>query len=369
MDRFSTEQSWKAKSGWSDVPNIFCPIKKFVYIYKKTMDAKFFLLLFGCVFLPVEGAETIDYRQPLAHLASIRSVNCPYTCYCTATTWNCDGANLTKLPTGYPRTIMYLNLHNNQIDNVPAGVFRDLPFLRIIDLRDNDLTTVKFRSFSDLPTLHTIYLSFNKISHIEKGAFQGMDRLRVLRLDHNVIPRLYKDTFMELPRLEEINLRDNPALCCVEPLTFNRLPELREIQMYKTRTNTAIFGTYEIGKAVSKTTFANGQDLSDNPPIPGCPKLGYIELGAVKLHSLYPNYFMSNNFLQMVRRIGQSYEVYSTDQEECDMLNKAAVFTDTYGATICMVAQAAQEDASPSRREKSHLKSHLAGGRLLDYIV
>ena len=194
------------------------------------MDAKFFLLLFGCVFLPVEGAETIDYRQPLAHLASIRSVNCPYTCYCTATTWNCDGANLTKLPTGYPRTIMYLNLHNNQIDNVPAGVFRDLPFLRIIDLRDNDLTTIKFRSFSDLPTLHTIYLSFNKISHIEKGAFQGMDRLRVLRLDHKVIPRLYKDTFMELPRLEEINLRDNPALCCVEPLTFNRLPELREIQ-------------------------------------------------------------------------------------------------------------------------------------------
>ena len=317
-----------------------------------------FVLLCGALSTS-DALETISYRAPLAHLASIRSVNCPYTCYCSATTWNCDGANLTKLPTGYPRTIMYLNLHNNQIDNVPAGVFRDLPFLRTIDLRDNILTTVKFRSFSDLPTLHTIYLSYNKITLIEEGAFQGMDELRILRLDHNLIPALYKNTFMELPRLEEIRLRYNPSLCCVEPLTFNQLPELREIQMYGTKTNMTIFGTYDSGTAVSKTTFANGQDLSNTPPIPGCPKLGYMELGTVKLHALYPNFFMSNEFLQMVRRIGQGYEVYSTDQEECDMLNKAAVFTDAHGATICMVAQAARLSASPSRREKSHLTSRL----------
>ena len=312
-------------------------------------------IFFAALIALGNAAETIEYRAPLSHLASIRSVNCPSTCYCTATTWNCDSANLTKLPTGYPRTIMYLNLHNNQIDDVPAGVFRDLPFLRVIDLRDNLLTTVKFRSFSDLPTLHTIYLSFNKITSIEVGAFQGMNELRILRLDHNFIPALYAHTFKELPKLEEIRLRYNAELCCVQPLAFNTLPELRQILMYGTKTNTTIFGTYDLGKAISKTTFANGQDLSTDPPIPGCPKLNYIELGTVKLHALYPNYFMSNKFLQMVRRIGQQFEVYSTDQEECDMLNKAAVFTDAYGATICMVEQAAQEDASPSRREKSHL--------------
>ena len=53
-----------------------------------------------------------------------------------------------------------------------------------------------------------------------------------------------------------------------------------------------------------------------------------------------------------------NFEIYSTDQEECDMLNKAAVFTEAYGATVCMVEQAAQEDASPSRREKSHLSKY-----------
>lgn len=318
-------------------------------------SSTFLILLFLLQY--THAAETIDRRIPLAHLASIRSVNCPYTCYCTATTWNCDGANLTKLPTGYPRTLMYLNLHNNLIDDVPAGVFRDLPFLRAIDLRDNILTTVKFRSFSDLPTIHSIYLSYNKIRKVEMGAFQGMDQLRIIRLDNNMITNLYKNAFTNLPRLEEIRLRYNPDLCCVEPLTFNNLPELREIQMYGTLTNTTIFGTYDTDQAVSKTTFANGQDMSDSPPIPGCPKLTYIELGTVKLHALFPNFFMSNNFLQMVRRVGQEYEVYSTDQEECDILNKAAVFTDTFGATICMVAQAAQESASPSRREKSHLKN------------
>ena len=52
--------------------------------------------------------------------------------------------------------------------------------------------------------------------------------------------------------------------------------------MYGTITNTTIFGTYDIGVAVSKTTFANGADSSNNLAIPGCPKLEYIELGTVE---------------------------------------------------------------------------------------
>ena len=303
----------------------------------------------------VEQAEHIMYRAPLTHLASLRSLACPVSCFCSATSWNCDGANLVSLPTGMPNTIMHINFVNNAISEIPANIFTNYPVLRTIDLRNNSITAIRKDSFSDLPVLTTIFLSFNKISSIEVGAFNTMPELRILRLDHNDIPALYAHTFKELPKLEEIRLRYNAELCCVQPLTFNTLPELRQILMYGTKTNTTIFGTYDLGKAISKTTFANGQDLSANPPIPGCPKLNYIELGTVKLHALYPNYFMSNKFLQMVRRIGQQFEVYSTDQEESDMLNKAAVFTDAYGATICMVEQAAQEDASPSRREKSHL--------------
>ena len=301
--------------------------------------------------LPARGraAEVVPFRAPLTHLASIRSVNCPVACYCSATTWNCDGANLTALPTGYPKTIMYLNLHNNNIPDIPSSIFRDLPLLRSIDLRNNSLETVRFRAFSDLPSLHTIFLSFNRIATIEVGAFQGLNRLKILRLDHNVIPALFKNTFTGLPLLEEIRLRDNPSLASVEPGTFIQLPRLREIQMYRTLTNTTIFGTYDVGRAVSRTTFA-----------PDCPELAYIELGTVKLHALYPNYFHSNNFLQMVRRIGQGFEIWSTDIEECDMMQRAAVLNDGYGASLCMVAQAAKLTDSPSRREKSHLDG---GGR------
>ena len=297
------------------------------------------------------GAEVVPYRAPLTHLASIRSVNCPVACYCSATTWNCDGANLTSLPQGYPKTIMYLNFHNNKIPNIPSSVFRDLPLLRSIDLRNNSLKTVKFRAFSDLPVLHTIFLSYNQIETIEVGAFQGMDKLKILRLDHNRIPALFKNTFTGLPALEEIRLRDNPTLSYVEPGTFYALPELREIQMYRTLTNTTLLGTYDTGRAVSQTTFA-----------PDCPKLGYIELGTFKMYALYPNFFHSNNFLEMVRRIGQGYETWSTDIEECTLMSKAAVFGDVYGASLCMVQPAARLTDSPSRREKSHLEG---GGRLL----
>ena len=302
-----------------------------------------------------EQAEHIPYRQQLTHLASLRSLNCPVSCFCSATTWNCDGGNLNAVPTGFPGTIMHLNLINNAITEIPAGLFKDFPLLRTIDLRNNSIARINTGSFINLPALRTIYLSFNDITHIEVGAFQRLDQLQILRLDHNLIPALYKDTFKELPKLEEIRLRDNPTLCCVEPQTFNTLPALKDILMYRTNTTTTIFGTYDVGRAVSKTTFANGQDHSDASPVPGCPNLARIELGTVKLHALYPNYFMSNEFLQIVRRIGTGFPIYSTDQYECDLMNTAAVFTDAHGATICMVAPAARLDNSPSRREKSHL--------------
>jgi hypothetical protein len=303
-----------------------------------------------------EQAEFIPFRPQLTHLASLRSLNCPVACFCSATTWNCDGANLNAVPTGFPDTVMHLNFINNDITQISAGVFKDFPRLRTIDFRNNSITRVVADSFVGLPVLQTIYLSFNKITHIDVGAFRELNQLQILRLDHNMISKLYRNTFKELPNLEEIRFRDNPTLCCVEPQTFNNLPALIHILMYRTQTNSTIFGTYDVGKALSKTTFANGQSLSDDAsPVPGCPSLANIELGKVKLRALYPNYFMSNEFLQIIRRIGTGFPIYSTDQHECDIMNKAAVFTDEYGSTVCMVAPAARLVDSPSRREKSHL--------------
>ena len=317
-------------------------------------------LLLGAPMERVNGqqGESIPFRQPLTHLASLTSAACPVSCFCSATTWNCDGGNLNAVPTGFPNTIMHINLVNNAITEIPAGVFSNFGILRTIDLRNNSITRVSAGAFSNLPVIQAIYLSFNKITYIETGSFVALDQIKVIRLDNNRISKLYSNTFTNLPGLEEIRLRHNPTLCCVEPKTFNRLPKLKEIQMYGTITNTTIFGTYDIGVAVSKTTFANGADSSNNLAIPGCPKLEYIELGTVKLHALYPNFFMSNKFLEMVRRIGSGYEVYSTDQEECDMLNRASMFTDSTGATICMVSPSNRLTDSPSRREKSHLDSY-----------
>merc|ERR1711916_70921 len=117
---------------------------------------------------------------------------------------------------------------------------------------------------------------------IENGAFLNMPNLEILRLDHNEI---------------------------VEQGTFIDLPELNEIQMYRTKLNTTIFGTYDVSNAISKRTFA-----------PNCPKLNAIELGTTRLRALYPNYFASDKFLELIRRVGDTYKTISTDIEECDYL-------------------------------------------------
>ena len=311
----------------------------------------------------VEGAGTSDsgklaevvpaYPKRLDHLGSVRPPQCPITCACTATTWDCSHANLTKFPRGIPKNIMALNLFNNQIPSIPVGEISGFPLLRVLDVRNNSITKLHKGTVVNCSALETIFLSFNLVDEISPLAFSGLPFLRTLRLDHNRLTRLVTQTFdgAELPRIKEIRLRVNPELSKIEPGTFYHLKSLRRIQMYRTNISTDVFGSYDMLTAVAVTTFA-----------PGCDALTDIELGVLKLRALYPNYFHSNDFLRIVNRVGQNREIITTDVAECDSLATGAVFTDSFGAFICIMSPGTQLVDAPSRREKSHLPQYQEGG-------
>ena len=160
--------------------------------------------------------EEYKSRIPLTHQASIRSISCPPTCYCSSTTWNCDEAGLTEVPEGIPATVLYVTFNNNKIKSIPPDFLRDLSLLRTVDLRNNLIEKLEYAAFSDLPQLETIYVANNNIKSIAYKTFTNMDQLRTLRLDNNSISTLIEGTFQDLPRLKEIRLDNNPIHTIVQ---------------------------------------------------------------------------------------------------------------------------------------------------------
>ncbi len=232
------------------------------------------------------------------------------------------------------------------------GELVGFPLLRVLDLRNNSITKLQKHSIANCSALETIFLSFNLVDEISPLAFSGLPFLRTLRLDHNRLTHLVAQTFdgTELPRIKEIRLRVNPQLDRIDPGAFYHLTSLQRIQMYRTNITTDVFGSYDTMKAIAVTTFA-----------PGCNALKDIELGVLKLRALYPNYFHSNDFLKVVNRVGQDREVFTTDIAECDSLATGAVFTDAFGAIVCMMSPGNLLTDAPSRREKSHLPQYQGG--------
>ena len=136
------------------------------------------------VFGTSKAQRSVPYREPLTHVASIRSVSCPQPCHCSSSTWNCDSAGLTEAPVGIPRTIVYVNLYGNKIKTLPRTIFMDMPLHERLT-RNNQLESLSLGAFSDLPMLDTIYLSNNSISSIVVGIFENLPFLSVIRLEQN----------------------------------------------------------------------------------------------------------------------------------------------------------------------------------------
>ena len=318
-------------------------------------NLRFFPLVAPNPLVPVPnktGAESVKYRPPLTHMASIRSPVCPDTCFCSRLTFNCDSAKISNLPIGMPPTLLYANFHNNNIRTIPANFLENLPNLQVIDLRNNFIESLDVGAFSNLPQVTTILLDDNLISRIEVGALKNLPALKHIRISNNSLTKLVTGTFQDLPKLETIRINLNLKLSVVEVGTFRRLDSLLRIQMNGTLTNYTLLGPYDYGKGRGQRTFA-----------PECPKLREIDLGYMKIRALEPDTLqnMSNidDFLVRIRRVG-TFLTYSTTLQECDLLNQGEIILEMAGGsttTLCVPTQGAGLDQSPSTSQKDHLKS------------
>ena len=161
----------------------------------------------------------------------------------TLTSLNARDSNIRDL-TGlkFATNLTLLNLYDNKISTLPAGVFEGLNKVTILHLKRNPLKTIKTGAFNGLSSLTKLDLSSvytNRRSHlttIESGAFDGLSSLKELNLYYNSLTTLPTGAFQGLSKVTSLNLRKN-LLKTIEESAFNGLSSLTKLDLSSVYTN------------------------------------------------------------------------------------------------------------------------------------
>lgn len=102
--------------------------------------------------------------------------------------------------------LILLDLSQNELTEIPDGVFGTLSKLKNLDLSSNYIAHIHKGSFSGLVQLERLYLYANRIQSIHLEAFKGLDALLELKLQGNQLGSL---PFIHLPKLLLIDLSYN----------------------------------------------------------------------------------------------------------------------------------------------------------------
>ncbi|XP_024861417.2 leucine-rich repeat and transmembrane domain-containing protein 2 [Kryptolebias marmoratus] len=167
--------------------------------------------------------------------------SCPPSCFCSSDSLvvDCGGRGLSSLPPMHllppgSRSLLLANnklallgasafanlssleeldLSNNYLDNLPAGLFRDMSNLTRLTLHNNSLTVMDRDLFQGLGGLQSLDLSLNGLSTVPIGLLDELQSLRWLSLAGNRLHGLERAAFEPLANLQHLELGHNPWEC------------------------------------------------------------------------------------------------------------------------------------------------------------
>ncbi|XP_056435015.1 leucine-rich repeat and transmembrane domain-containing protein 2 [Gadus chalcogrammus] len=197
----------------------------------------------GKVLNVYQGREEKVFLCVLCLLAALlpSSSGCPPPCRCSpdGLEVDCGGRDLSSLPPLHllpqgSRSLLLpnnrlstlgatalanlsslevLDLSNNYLDNLPAGLFRDMTNLTRLALHNNSLTSLDKELFQGLGGLQRLDLSLNGLSSVPLGLLDETQGLRWLSLAGNRLNGLERAAFEPLANLQHLELGHNPWEC------------------------------------------------------------------------------------------------------------------------------------------------------------
>ena len=184
-----------------------------------------------------------------------------------------------------------LDLWNNDLTTLPAGVFDSLSALETLGLGSNDLTTLPAGVFDGLSALETLGLGSNDLTTLPAGVFDGLSALETLGLGSNDLTTLPAGVFGSLSALERLWLSEN-ALTTLPAGVFGGLSALVTLSLNYNDLTTLPDGVFD-GLSALVTLSLNDNDLITLRPgvFDGLSALETLGLGSNDLITLRPGVF------------------------------------------------------------------------------
>lgn len=129
-------------------------------------------------------------------------------------------------PGAFPREIFYLDLKNNDLEELQTSVFANIGIWKYLDLSNNSLINLQPGAFAN-STLTEIRLGQNKLQSVKIGIFNGT-KINILDLQDNEISNLEEECFYDMHQISSIDLRNN-KITKFRKYRFNDLQNLRFI--------------------------------------------------------------------------------------------------------------------------------------------
>ena len=174
--------------------------------------------------------------------------------------------NLTDLPEGIFQELnklKQLSLAGNSLTSLPQGIFEGLTRLEVLWLGGNPLTSLPERIFKEVGTLKQLFLGGNSLTSLPQGIFEGLTLLEVLWLGPNPLARLPEGIFDGLDNLKYLDLSRNALTVMPEGL-FGGLNRLETLNLAENRLIRLPEGIFK-GLGALKILFLDGNQLSSLP--------------------------------------------------------------------------------------------------------
>ena len=179
-----------------------------------------------------------------------------------------------------------LYLTDNDLTELPEGIFQELRMLKSLSLTRNSLTGLREEVFQELGSLARLTMGYNPLTSIPPGIFRGLGRLETLALNDTSLTALPDGIFQPLGNLKILYLNRNP-LTRLPKQIFDGLSKLKTLHCTGTALSTLPAGIFSDQSAMESLHLSeNRLTRLPNGVFDGLDGLVFLDLDGNQLSQL-----------------------------------------------------------------------------------
>lgn len=269
-------------AGFPRVPTLLIDLRITSGICYRTPQVVLAILLSLSSVDPLTGPECSDVTLEDLEFPFLGAMNLPGLEIASLKEWDFAGIDLFAL-----------DLTDNRLEALPAGIFSQSPNLGILLLGQNRLNASIFSEIRHLRGLQVLDLSRNLLGEIPAGALSEFAELQVLFLENAGLQALSAGTFRSLAKLVSLSLALNGELRSLDENAFQGLSALENLDLSRTGIETIEPGAFNGLSKLLLLDIGNTAGLKTLPAgaFQGLSRLEVLPLDSTAVAAIEPGAF------------------------------------------------------------------------------